>query len=137
MSWTCPICTRALSRPNAWHQCLRKPLEELFTGRAPFLYELFQELHKGVSRWEGVQGSATKNCAVYVAEKTFLVVRPMKAALELKFHLCEVTDEFPVFKIVRWGRRNEHHVRLFEPEDLDGAVWKLLKQSYEDQKTPC
>lgn len=134
MSYTCAICNRPLTKPKMWHQCLQKPVAELFEGRPPVLKQLFDTLVADLGSWSGVRYSATKNCIVFLGRQTFLVIRPMKLALDLKFRLQEANDGFPVYKVSRWGRHLEHHIRLFEPEDLDGTVRSLLRQSYEEDR---
>ena len=94
--------------------------------------ELFKLVHQSIKKWKGVKASATQNCIVYVAETTFLVARPMKSALDLKFYLTQPTDEFPVYKVDAWAGRFVHGIRLFEISDVDEVVLKLLKQSYKE-----
>ena len=130
MPWTCPACNRTLSRPNAWHQCVQKPLEAVFDRKEPHVYTLFMQVHATLTTWKLVNASATQNCIVYVAQSTFLIIRPMKTALDLKFYLGETIDAFPVYKTEVWGKRVGHFIRLFDDGDLDNAVWSLLKQSY-------
>ena len=130
MPWTCPKCTRTISRPNAWHQCVNRPLESVFKNKQPIVYSLFKQLNQQIKKWKGVKASATQNCIVYVAETTFLIIRPMKSALDLKLYLSQPVEEFPVYKVDAWGGRFVHGIRLFDNGDLDDAVLKLLKQSY-------
>jgi hypothetical protein len=107
-------------------------VEALFERKEPFLYPLFQKLQKEIKRWKGVEWSATENCVVYIAQTTFLIIKPMKSCLELKFSLAQARDAFPVYKAEAWGKRVWHRVRLYEADDLDEAVWSLLKQSYKE-----
>lgn len=134
MPWTCPKCDRTLSRPNAWHQCVRKPVETLFEKKDPVVLILYQQVHKELSKWSGVKWSATQNCIVYISETTFLIIKPMKTCLELKFSLSEIMEAFPVYKAQQWGKRAWHLVRLYEEGDVDEAVWGLLKKSYEEDR---
>jgi hypothetical protein len=78
--------------------------------------------------------SATQNCIVYVGESIFLIIKPMRSCLELKFSLSDIIEAFPVYKAQRWGKRVWHLVRLYEDGDVDESVWKLLRQSYEEDK---
>jgi predicted transport protein len=132
MPWICPKCSRKLSRPNAWHQCMQKSVEALFERKDPALYTLFKRVHDRIKKWDSVSASATQNCVVYVAETTFLILRPMKSALDLKFYLKQPMEEFPVYKVQRWGGRFVHGIRLFDKQDLDKTVWSLLEQSYKE-----
>jgi Domain of unknown function (DUF5655) len=132
MPWTCPKCDRTLTRPNAWHQCVRKPVKDLFDNKEPQVYELFKAVQKKISKWKDVKFSATENCVVYIAASTFLIIRPMKKALELKFYLSETINDFPVYKTDVWGKRVVHYIRLFDEGDLDDVVWQLLRLSYDE-----
>jgi hypothetical protein len=87
-------------------------------------------VHQSIIKWKNVKASATQNCIVYVAQTTFLIIRPMKSALDIKFYLSEQTEEFPVYKTEVWGKRIGHFIRLFDESDIDDAVWSLLKRSY-------
>lgn len=132
MPWKCPKCDRTIIRENAVHQCIRKSPDDLFLRKDPVIHLLFRKLHKKLSTWKSVEGSATKNCIVYVAKTSFLIIRPMKSALDIKFYLSEATEDFPVYKTEPWGKRFAHHIRLFEESDLDDAVWSFLKRSYQE-----
>jgi hypothetical protein len=81
--------------------------------------------------WEAVSVSATKNCIVFVRKQTFLVVRPMKKELDIKFYLPTYSDEFPVYKSTAYSAKYETHIRLSAPEDIDSTVLKLIKISYD------
>ncbi|HZG99430.1 MAG TPA: hypothetical protein VEY32_00030, partial [Flavisolibacter sp.] len=73
MPWTCSKCDRTLSRPNAWHQCIRKSIETLFERKDPVVYQLYTQVQKGIKGWKNVKWSATQNCIVYINESTFLI----------------------------------------------------------------
>lgn len=132
MPWICPKCDRTLTRPNAWHQCIRKPVEALFVRKDPVVYQLYRQIQKSVSRWKNVKWSATENCIVYISQTTFLIIKPMRSCLELKFSLSEAVEVFPVYKAQQWGKRVWHLIRLYEEGDVDEAVVKLLKRAYEE-----
>ncbi|HZI01749.1 MAG TPA: DUF5655 domain-containing protein [Flavisolibacter sp.] len=135
MPWTCSKCDRTLSRPNAWHQCIRKSIETLFERKDPVVYQLYTQVQKGIKGWKNVKWSATQNCIVYINESTFLIIKPMRTCLELKFSLSESVEAFPVYKAQQWGKRVWHLVRLYENGDVDEAVWKLLKRSYNEDRS--
>lgn len=106
-------------------------IEDLFQKRPASLKAIFEKLFTQVKSWDGVSASATKNCIVFIAAKTFLVVKVMKAELDLKFTLPEECDDFPVYKRAVYGKKIEHYIRLRDEEDLDGDVFRLLREAYE------
>lgn len=131
MQYTCPKCLRPLTKPNNWHYCQRISIESLFEGKPAELKEVFDALQSKIGRWEGVMSSATKTCIVFVAAKTFLVVKVMKRELDLKFALPEEKNDFPIYKAAKYGNKLEHYIRLGSMEDLDGDVIRLIRESYE------
>jgi hypothetical protein len=111
---------------------MRKEPEKLFEKKDAALFPLFKILNSRICKWRDVSASATQNCIVYVANGSFLIVKPMKNAIDLKFPLNESVDVFPVYKVVPWGKKVWHHIRLFDKDDLDAAVWSLLQQAYHE-----
>jgi hypothetical protein len=133
MHFICPKCDRPLTKANSWHYCKKISIDDLLQGKPPELIAVFDKLMAEVGRWPGVSASATKSCIVFIANKTFMVVKVMKRELDLKFVLPEESDEFPIYKRQSYGKKLEHYIRLREEEDLDGDVFRLLRKSYEMQ----
>lgn len=134
MQFTCPKCLRPLTKQNSWHYCQRISIADLFTGKPPELSETFAALLKEVGGWDGVSASATKTCVVFIAAKTFLVVKVMKRELDLKFVLPDERDDFPIYKRAAYGNKLEHYIRLASVDDLDGDVFRFIRESYELMK---
>ena len=134
MHFTCPVCERPLTKKNSWHYCKKTDIATLFEGKPPELKRLFDKLLAEVKNWDGVQASASKTCIVFIAAKTFLVVKVMKRELDLKFVLPAEMDAFPIYKTARYGNKMEHYIRIAEVEDLDMDVLNMIHQSYEMMK---
>lgn len=134
MHFICPVCERPLTREKSWHYCKKIGIDSLFEGKPTELTILFDKLFAEVGSWEGVSASATKNCIVFIAAKTFLVVRIMKRELDIKFVLPEENDDFPIYKKAAYGNKLEHYIRLGEADDLDTDVFRLIRISYELMK---
>lgn len=134
MHFICPKCSRPLTKENSWHYCRQIPIDSLFTGKPKEVVAVFDKLLAEVSSWEGVSASATKTCVVFIAAKTFLVVKVMKSELDLKFVLPADSDDFPIYKRAAYGKKSEHYIRLRDVDDLDGDVFRLLHQSYQMMK---
>lgn len=128
---TCPKCGRPIRSLKQYHYCIRQEISDLFWGKAPHLYPLYQQLESELKSWPDVIFSASKTCAVFVAARTFLVVKPMKTALDLSFTLPETREGFPIYKSSMWGKRHEHYIRLYDAEDLSPDVIDLIRISYE------
>lgn len=91
---------------------------------------IFDRLIETVGTWPDVQFSATKACIVFVAKTTFLIVKPMKRALDMHFSLAAPEEDDAVYKCVAYGGRFVHYIRLHAPEDLDSRVLALIRKAY-------
>lgn len=127
----CPKCERALRNPNQWHNCVKVNIGDLFKNKDEELEFVFDKLLAKIIDWQQVAVSATKNCIVFVHTKTFLIVRPMKTQLDLKFYSENEHTEFPIIKSVLWNSKFENHIRIARAEELTASVYSLIKKSYE------
>jgi predicted transport protein len=126
----CPKCGRNVRSSKGWHYCARVELDDLFEGKQQAVSDIFDALLVTVMDWENVAFSATKNCIVFTHKKTFLVVKPMQKALNIKFYLPHFSEITPIFKCVEWSGKYESQVRLSELEELTTAVYDLIRTSY-------
>lgn len=128
--WTCPTCERELKNPNQWHNCVKVSIDSLFEGKSDELVLVFDKLLSEIIEWENVAVSATKNCIVFVHNQTFLIIRPMKKQLDLKFYTATEQDEFPILKSIFYSGKYENHVRVSELAELNTTIFKQIKESY-------
>ncbi len=126
----CPKCERPVKSKNAWHYCAKVDIDDLFIGRSEEMILIFDKILAEVMDWEGVNVSASKNCVIFVRNKTFLIVRPLQKVLDLKFYLPEETNTYPVFKCKPYNNKFEIHIRLNQLEDLDYSVFELVGEAY-------
>lgn len=131
MSWTCPKCEREFPRPEQRHYCARVSLDSLFLGRPPELVLVFDKILAEVADWEGVLVGTTPNCIVFTRRLTFLVIRPMKKELDIKFYSKTAHPEKPVVKSVAWGNKFENHIRIAQLDDLRPELFNYLRASYQ------
>jgi hypothetical protein len=131
MSWICPKCDRELRNPEQRHWCARVSLDSLFAGRPAELVLVFDKLLAEVADWEGVLVGTTPNCIVFTRRQTFLVIRPIKKELDVKFYSKIVHPEKPVYKSAASGNKFENHIRVSLLDDLRPALFTLLRESYE------
>ncbi|MFM2285265.1 MAG: hypothetical protein RLZZ543_762 [Bacteroidota bacterium] len=129
--WTCPNCERELRNPNQWHNCVKVSIDSLFEGKGEELVLVFDKLLSLIIDWENVAVSATQNCIVFVHRQTFLIIKPMKKQLDLKFYSELEQDEFPIIKSVYYSGRFENHIRVSQLDELTPSVLKFIKQSYQ------
>ena len=130
MSVICPKCDRAVASLTQWHYCAKVDMDTLFERKEDQVVQIFDRLIELVGEWPGVAFSATNSCVVFVTTKTFLVVKPMKKALDMHFSLPEQHEDEVVYKSVKYGGKWVHYIRLYEEGDLNRQVVQLIRQAY-------
>ena len=128
--WTCPKCERDLKNSNQWHNCVKVNIDSLFEGKSEELVLVFDKLLSEIIDLENVLVSATQNCIVFVHNQTFLVIRPMKKQLDLKFYSSKQQEEFPIIKSIFYSGKYENHIRISSLTELTTNVYNHIKQSY-------
>lgn len=129
--WTCPKCERDLKNPNQWHNCVKVSIDSLFVGKSKELVLVFDKLISEIIDWENIAVSATQNCIVFVHNQTFLIIRPMKKQLDLKFYTQTKQDEFPIVKSIFYSGKYENHIRISYLSKLSPDVYTYIKNSYQ------
>ena len=105
MSWICPKCDRELPWAEYPHYCARVDLYSLFEGRSPELILAFDKILAEVADWPKVLVGVTPNCIVFTRCVGFLIIRPMKKELDIKFYCAVAHPEKPVIKSVNSGKK--------------------------------
>jgi len=130
MSWTCPNCDRELPWEDYRHYCQRVDLDTLFEGRSPDLVLAFDKILAEVSDWPKVLVGVTPNCIVFTCRVGFLIIRPMKKWLDIKFYSAGEHKERPVIKSIAAGKKFANHIRVTSLDDIGPALFKYIRESY-------
>jgi hypothetical protein len=130
MTWICPKCERELSGENQMHYCAKVSLDSLFEGKSEELLLAFDKLLSLVAEWDDVAISTTPNCVVFVHRQTFLVVRPMKAVLDVKFYSEAPPTEISLYKSFIYTGRYNNQIRVSKVEELTGVLIGYIRESY-------
>jgi hypothetical protein len=119
--WPCPTCGRAFANANQSHACGRHDLEGHFTGKPPFVREIYEAF---LAMIEGI-GPVT-----VLPEKTRIAFQARMSFAQLTVRRHWVLGHFvlarrienPVFtRIESVSPRNHvHHFRLDSPEEAAG-----------------
>lgn len=131
MSWTCPKCDRELPWAEYRHYCARVELDSLFEGRSQELVLVFDKILAEVADWPKVLIGVTPNCIVFTRRVGFLIIRPMKKELDLKFYSKSAHAEKPVIKSIASGKKFENHIRLSTLDELKPGIFQYIRESYE------
>jgi hypothetical protein len=69
--------------------------------------------------------NTTPNCIVFYRRTAFLVIRPMKKWLDIKFYSKVAHTDKPVVKSVAVGNKFENHIPLSLLDDCAGGYLPL------------
>ena len=106
-------------------------MDSLFEGRSEEMILVFDKILAEVEDWDKVLVSTTPNCVVLYRRTAFLVIRPMKKWLDIKFYSKVAHTDRPVLKSVLAGNKFENHIRLSLLDDLRPVISAYLRESYE------
>ncbi len=126
----CPKCNRALINLNSYHYCKEVAIDDLFVKKPDEIVLIFDRLLEYVASLENIEMSATKNCIVFVRNKTFLVAKPMTKFLEIKFYANEPIDDDELYKCHLWNSKYEGIIRLKNENEFNSKYYKYFKNSY-------
>jgi Domain of unknown function (DUF5655) len=127
---SCPACKRILRNPKTYHYCKQVNIDDLFQNKSDEILLVFDRLLQIVGEWVDVEISGTKNCVVFVKNKTFLVVKPMTKCLEIKFYASEYIEDEELYKCQLWNSKYEGIVRIKDETELKTKYFNYFKNSY-------
>jgi hypothetical protein len=131
MTWICPKCERELRNENQWHNCVKVSIDSLFAGKKEELILVFDKLLAVIADWDDLTMGATQNCIVFVHHQTFLIIKPMTKALNLKFYSATQQEGLPIIKSTAYSGRFENHIGVADVSDLTPAVFSYIRASYQ------
>ena len=130
MTWVCPKCERELLKENQTHYCARVSVDSLFKGKPDELVLVFDKLLAEVADWKDVIVSTTPHCIVFVHRKTFLVIRPMQKALDVKFYSQDAQTGHPIINSALYAGKYANNVRLKSVDEVTQQLFGWIYQSY-------
>ncbi|MEM6261040.1 MAG: DUF5655 domain-containing protein [Bacteroidota bacterium] len=129
--WQCPVCKRNFKQTNQFHMCTTKDIGELFLGKPDELVLAYDDLVQGMAGWEPNSIGASIHSIVMTSKKAWLIIKPMKSQLDVKFY----TDDPPISKRIKktTSYRNKFacHIRIAHPDEIDEEVFFLLRKGFE------
>ena len=127
----CPNCKRVLRKANAWHYCKEVAIDDLFVDKTDEVVLAFDRIYQHFIDQEDIDISATKNCVVFLRNKTFLVVKPMKKWLEVKFYSTRVIDDDSLHKCEMQGKKYHCIIRFENEHQINQRLFEYFEDSYE------
>lgn len=126
----CPNCKRSIPNLKSYHYCKEVAIDELFLKKSDEVVLVFDRLLEHLSAYENVEISATKNCIVFVLNKTFVVAKPMTKCLEIKFYSNVPINDEELYKYHLWSSKYESIIRIENESQLRPKHFQYFKNSY-------
>lgn len=124
--WQCSKCNRKFKSTNQSHTCNTMDVGELFVGKPDELVIIYQILSEFASTLIPNSIGSAKNTIVFTSEKAWLIVRPMKTQLDIKFYNNYIIDSERFHSIKPFGNKFAHHIRLSTTDEIDSNFFELL-----------
>jgi hypothetical protein len=105
-------------------------INRLFQNKSSSLLPVFDKLLGYVVEFGDMNISTTKNCILFHHNQTFLVVKPMKNSLNIKFYLAQFEEDELIYKTALYGKQFEHHIRVSTLDQVNNVLLKYIKLSY-------
>ena len=124
--WQCPNCNRHFKSSNQSHMCSNMDVGELFIGKPDELVVIYEVLCEFANSLNPNTIGPAKNAIVFTSEKAWLIVKPMKNQLDIKFYHGHIIDSERFHSIKEFGNKFAHHIRLSSLEEIDNEIFNLL-----------
>ncbi len=129
--WTCNNCKRVFKSANQYHICVEKDIGSLFLDKSDEIVLLFDALVTKLERWQPNVYSACVNTIVFTNTKTWLVVKPMKTALDLKIYSNDHIDSELIKTRSKYPNKMAYHIRIKSEDEIDDNLLELLRIGYD------
>ncbi len=128
--WQCELCDRIFAKDNQSHICVKKDVGELFEGRPDDLVLAWDTLTERVMQWQPNVYSASTKSIVYTSNKAWLIVRPMKSQLDVKFYHEDKIDSHRIKRHTQYRSKFAYHLRVQNEDQVDDELLELLRLGY-------
>ncbi|MEM1136166.1 MAG: DUF5655 domain-containing protein [Bacteroidota bacterium] len=129
--WTCPKCKRKFKSNNQYHICTTKDIGELFLDKSDELVLAFDRVMTEVMVWKPNDLGASIHSVVFTNKKAWLIIKPMKSVLDVKFYYKEIIESDLIAKRTKYPNKFAHHIRVASEEEVTPEIIKLLRMGYE------
>ena len=128
--WTCPKCNRNFKNTNQFHMCVEKDIGELFLDKPDELVLAYDAILQATESWTPNTQGASVHAIIFTSKKAWLIVKPMKSELDVKFYYSEPIASDLVKKTSKMGKKYGHHMRISEAWQVTSEMIELLRIGY-------
>ncbi|MEM8908030.1 MAG: DUF5655 domain-containing protein [Bacteroidota bacterium] len=111
--------------------CSTIEIGTLFEDKPDELVLAYDGIVQGVSNWQPNSIGASIHTVVMTSQKAWLIIRPMKKELDVKFYYDEILESERLKRVSKFGKKYAHHLRIKDPEELDEEIFELLRMGHE------
>ncbi len=129
--WQCPTCERLFKNTNQVHMCTRKDIGELFLDKPDELVLAYDDIIQHIKHWKPFSQGASVHSIIVTSKKAWLILKPMKKELDVKFYTDQPIASDRVKKITEYRNKFAHHIRISHPLQVDQEVFNLLKEGFD------
>ncbi len=110
--------------------CSTKDIGELFEGRPDTLVLAFDAILQATIDWQPNTIGASIHSVVMTSKKAWLIIKPMKKCLDVKFYYDELLTSHRVHKTTKYPNKWAHHLRIHHEDEVDQEIIELLQTGY-------
>lgn len=129
--WTCPRCNRQFKTKNQSHSCVTKTIGDFFADKPDNLVLAFDQILTQVIDWEPNSVGTSQNAIIFTSKKAWLIIRPMKKELDVKFYYSTPIESGLVKKVTVFNGKYAHHFRIQDEQEVTSDLVELLKMGYD------
>lgn len=134
--WTCPACKQRFIKTNQVHSCGDKVLADFLHGKTDHTLSLFWNFVERFQELGDVTLHPTKSMIAFsVNKRVAYVTRLGKNFVDIVFPFTiAYTDNLCFQKMaqVPGTQQFNHHLRIFNPADINKEVLKFMKLAYKE-----
>ena len=129
--WRCPACHREFVKPNQWHSCATRALDEHFKGRDPHLRQVFDALVSKLRKIGPVKVDPVKTSINLTSGRHLGAVTVRGTYLRVGFYSAKRIVDPRIVHFERLGpERFGHSVVLESAEEIDDQLMAWLAAAY-------
>jgi len=110
--------------------CTTKDIGELFIGKPDELVLAFDSIMTAVMQWQPNHVGASVHTIIFTNKKAWLIIRPMKKELDVKFYCDDRLESELIKKIVPYPNKSAHHLRVSHENEVTSEFLKLLREGF-------